>query len=142
MAARLNLTILATAAVTGLTLAGQPSATAAPGPSDQVAELVLCPSAGGPFPVGAVRFRDRGDGTQRLRVIVFSGGPPDTTVMFVGRQVSGPGLPATLTLDGGGGGKVDLRGAFTVDESGLGPAITGLIEGVPVASTDPDNECG
>lgn len=132
------------ACATGLTLAvgGSPGAAADSGPSDKVADLILCPDLGGPFPIGMIRFRDRSDGTQRLRVVIFSGGPPDTEVLLVGRQVAGPGLPAMLTLDGGGGGSVDLRGLFVIDESGRGPAITALIEGMPAASTDPEQECG
>lgn len=140
MNARVRASVLACTAAASLGLA--PSvAQAEPGPSDAVAEVTLCPALGGPAPIGLVRFRDASDGTQRLRVVIFSGGPPDTTLMVVGRQISGAGLPAALTLDGGGGGTVDLRGSFMIDESGAGPAITVLLDGMPAGSTDPGAEC-
>lgn len=122
-----------------LMIAGTPAGAAtgssqSAGPSDTVAELTLCD---GGFQVGIVRFRDEG-AQQRLRVIVFSGGPPDLTVGVDGRDVSGPGLPGTLTLDGGGGGRLDLRGQFSI---GADPAINLLVGGVVVVSTDPGTEC-
>jgi hypothetical protein len=130
------------AGVAGIPLAvAIPNAQASSGPSDAVADIILCPAFGGPAPVGLVRFREFSDGSQRLRILLFSGGPADTPITLAGRQISGPGLPAILVTDGGGGGKVELRGTFSIDEAGLGPAITALIDGAPAASTDPANEC-
>jgi hypothetical protein len=130
------------AGVAGIPLAvAIPNAQASPGPSHVVADIILCPALGGPAPVGLVRFPEFSDGSQRLRILLFSGNPADTPITLAGRQISGPGLPATLVTDGGGGGKVELRGVFSIDEAGLGPAITALIDGAPAASTDPANEC-
>src|SRR5262249_53691234 len=114
--------------------AGAASRSANSGPSDVVAQLTFC---GDGSQVGIVRFRDTGT-QQRLRIIAFSGGPPDTPVDIVGRDITGPGLPGVLTLDGGGGGRLDLRGQFTI---GNDPAINGLIDGVVFVSTDPAKEC-
>lgn len=139
MTHRSRVIVAAVTASVALTIGTAPAGAAtgsspSAGPSDTVAQLTLCD---GGFQVGIVRFRDEG-AQQRLRVIVFSGGPPDVAIGVEGRDISGPGLPGTLTLDGGGGGRLDLRGEFSI---GADPAINLLLGGSVVVSTDPAKAC-
>jgi hypothetical protein len=129
------------AAIAVLALGGGAPASAFPGPSDQVADLVDC---GTGEVIGGVRFRDDGGGKQRLVVFGQGEDAADLVVRIEGRNIEAPGLPGDLALDGGGGGRFVLRsetGEIKIDETGLGPAINVTLDGLTIASTDPANEC-
>lgn len=114
--------------------AARSSSSGGAGAPEIVLPLMFC---GDGSQIGIVRFRDEG-AQQRGRVIIFSGGPPDTTIAVQGRDVSGPGLPGTITLDGGGGGRLDRSGQFTLRQN---PRIDILLDGDVVASTDLGRDC-
>jgi hypothetical protein len=91
--------------------------------------------------VGRARFRDDGDGRQRLELRADAPDAAGGTFTVIGFDFEGPGLPADVTLDDRGRAREEIRigpdDAERFAITGDNPNIDVLADGALVASTDP-----
>src|SRR3954451_21592243 len=69
--------------------------------------IVACDGSG--IAVGRARFRDDFVGRQRFELRADAPDAPGATFTAVGRDLAGPGLPATATLDDQGKARLEVR---------------------------------